>query len=85
VQDSLLGHVAKGCFEPGVLDPKQMRLWFEDTRSAAVRLYVAHPATLARMGYSRIGYGGDGEPKSGFVRAGADEREAWESLPGDAP
>ncbi len=37
-----------------------MRLWFEDVRAQAARLYVAHPATLARMGYSGIGYGGDG-------------------------
>lgn len=84
VQDGLLARMAEGRFEPGRLDPKQMRLWFEDTRAAAVRLYVAHPATLARMGYSGIGYGGDGEPKSGFVHVGADEREAWEPLPDGA-
>ena len=81
----MLERVAEGRSESGRLDSKQMRLWFEDTRSATVRLYVAHPRTLARMGYSGIGYGGDGKPKSGFVRVGANERETWEPLPDDAP
>ncbi len=57
-----------------------MRLWFADLRSDAVRLYVAHPATLARMGYGGIAYGGDEARKPGFVRIGAGEREAWEPL-----
>ncbi len=80
-QDALLTQVADGSSPatgPGLLDANQMRLWFADVRADAVRLYVAHPATLARMGYSGIGYGGDGEPKAGFHRIGAGEREAWE-------
>ena len=58
-----------------------MKLWFEDVRFAAVRLYVAHPATLARIGYSGIAYGGDGPRKSGFVDFGIGRREPWEPLP----
>ena len=61
-----------------LLDTAQMRLWFEELRSDATRLYVAHPATLARMGYGGIAYGGDEERKPGFVRIGAGEREVWE-------
>ena len=59
----------------------QLRAWFEEARADAVKLYVAHPTTLARIGYSGIANGGDGLPKSGFVRVGFGEREDWEPLP----
>lgn len=57
---------------------QQMKLWFEDLRGDAVKIYVSHPATLARMGYGGIANGGDGERKQGFVLLAAGEREAWE-------
>ena len=84
-QDEMLRRAAAGCLDTGatgqdLLDARQMQLWFEDLRSDAVRLYVAHPATLARMGYGGIAYGGDGERKPGFVRIRAGEREAWEPV-----
>jgi pimeloyl-ACP methyl ester carboxylesterase len=62
------------------LSPSQMKAWFEDVRADAVKLYVAHPNTLAGMGYSGIANGGDGIPKSGFVAVGIGEREAWEPI-----
>ncbi len=77
-QDAALTQVAAGRSDGGRLDRDQMRLWFEDVRAQAARLYVAHPATLARMAYSGIGYGGDGAFKPGFTRIGPGEREAWE-------
>ena len=43
-----------------------------------MKIYVAHPATLARMGYSGVANGGDGARKQGFVLLGAGEREPWE-------
>ena len=55
--------------------------WFEDLRSDAVEAYVAHPATLARLGYSGIGVGGAETPHRGFVLLGPNERESWEPLP----
>ncbi len=64
----------------GPLDATRMRLWFEEVRSMAVRAYVAHPATLARMGYSGIGYGGDAARLEGFVRLGIGAREDWEPV-----
>ncbi len=84
-QDALLGRVAAGTPDvgeagPGRLDAAQMRLWFDEVRSMAVRAYVAHPATLARMGYGGIGYGGDGERLEGFVRLGIGAREDWEPV-----
>lgn len=83
-QDILLTRAADGELgsgreaRPGWLSAAQMKLWFEDLRSDAVRLYVSHPATLARMGYSGIANGGDGPRKQGFVQVGIAEPEAWE-------
>jgi hypothetical protein len=81
-QDDLLSRAAAGelAVRGGGLDAQQMQLWFEDLRSDAVRLYVAHPATLGRMGYSGIAYGGDGAGKPGFQRIGPGDVEAWEPL-----
>ena len=88
LQSTLLSRAAAGELDagaPGLLDGAQMQLWFGDVLAEAVRLYVAHPATLAGMGYSGIGYGGDGDDKPGFSLVGLGEREAWEPMPQDAP
>ena len=93
-QDGLLEQAAEGRLAVFRADPdepsfsaQQMKLWFEDLRGDAVKIFVAHPATLARMGYSGIANGGDGERKQGFVRLAAGEREAWEpeARTGDTP
>lgn len=63
------------------LDRGQMRLWFEDVRAEAVKVWLSHPATMARIGYDGIANGGDGVRKQGFVRLGADDVEAWEPMP----
>ena len=84
-QDGLLERAAEGQLvvsgadadEPS-FSARQMKLWFEDLRGDAVKIFVAHPATLARMGYSGIANGGDGERKQGFVLVAAGEREPWE-------
>ena len=81
-QDGLLTQAADGRLRghdahPG-LSAAQMRQWFEDVRSDAVRTYVSHPATLARIGYGGIANGGDGARKQGFELLGADERATWE-------
>ena len=52
-------------------DAERMSLWFEDLRSDAVRIYLAHPASLARIGFGGIGAGGDDTDRMpGFVRGG---------------
>ncbi len=56
----------------------QMRAWMDDLRDAAVRAWVAHPATLASLHYSGIAYAGDGAFKPGFADPGLGGREAWE-------
>lgn len=86
--DALLTQIADGesplladdAATPRRFGADQMRLWFQDLRADAVKLYVAHPHALERMGYSGIANGGDGMPKSGFVRVGIGEREAWEPV-----
>ncbi len=60
------------------LDAEQMQRWFEEVRADATKLYVAHAATLARMGYSGIADGADSARQTGFVLIGEGEREAWE-------
>ena len=60
------------------LDAEQMQRWFADVRAEVTEMYVAHPATLARMGYSGIADGADSEHMTGFVLIGEGERESWE-------
>ena len=60
------------------LDAEQMERWFEEVRADLTMMYVAHPATLARMGYSGIADGADSEHQTGFVLLGEGERESWE-------
>ncbi len=60
------------------LDGQQMLRWFDDVRAETTKLYVAHPSTLARMGYSGIADGADSEHQTGFVLIGEGERESWE-------
>ncbi len=86
-QDALLHRVQAGeGAAPGGLGDEPMMRWFEDLRADAVRLYLAHPASLARLGFSGIGAGGD-DPASlpGFTRVGLDSREPWEPLPTETP
>ena len=77
-QDEVLHLIAKECGTPGVFSAQQATLWFEDVRAGAAQLYISHPDTLARIGYSGIAYGGDGEDLPGFSLIGLNEREAWE-------
>lgn len=56
----------------------QWHAWFEDLRSDLVQLWLAHPATLARIGFDGFATGGDGSRLEGFDRLGAGDREAWE-------
>ncbi len=78
-RDALLRRTADGDLADGPLTGVQMKLWFEDLRAAAARAYMAHPATLARIGYSGIANGGDAG-LGGFGKVGLGEREAWEPM-----
>ena len=73
-QDAALTAMAAG--ERG----QTLKLWFEDLRGTATMIYVSHPSTFARIGYSGIGYGGDEADRPGFHALAAGEREPWEPL-----
>ena len=87
-QDALLTLAERGTLTVpeslgGRLDGDRMRFWFEDLRADAVRLWMAHPAALARVGFSGIGIGGDrpgqlADGLPGFHRVGLDAPEPWE-------
>ena len=90
-KDTLLNRMAAGEFggcgdaeDNDHRDPAwsadQMKHWFEDLRADLVRLWLSHPATLARIGFDGFATGGDGPRKQGFERLAADERESWEPL-----
>ncbi len=79
-QQDRLVRLAEGHFDRSVLSADQMKQWFEDLRADLVRLWLAHPATLARIGFDGFANGGDGLRKQGFARLAADEREPWEPL-----
>ena len=80
-QDEFLREIAEGKLQANCgLDATQMRRWFEDVRADAVKAYVAHPATMARIGYDGIAYGGDGERLQGFSALDPGAREDWEPL-----
>lgn len=70
----------------GRLDAARMQIWFEDLRADATKLWLAHPAALARIGFSGIGAGGDrpgaiADGLPGFRAVGLDAPEPWEPRP----
>ena len=94
MKDELLREAAAGSLGKGLLvrleaavglrselppfDASAMTRWFEDVRADATRHFVAHPATLAGMGYSGIADGAETTTMPGFVQLGIGEVEAWE-------
>jgi pimeloyl-ACP methyl ester carboxylesterase len=73
-QDAILNGLAA---QKGSADAR----WFEEVRADAAVAYMAHPATLARIGYSGIGVGGAHTPHQGYITIGPNQREDWEPLP----
>ncbi|KAA9085302.1 gluconate 2-dehydrogenase subunit 3 family protein [Microbacterium radiodurans] len=63
-----------------VLTPGQLALWFEDLRNDLARLWMSHPASLARVGYSGFATGGTGATPAGYRVLAAGEREEWEPV-----
>jgi pimeloyl-ACP methyl ester carboxylesterase len=85
-QDARLAAIADGTAgQVGALAPAQLTAWFEDACSDLVRLWLAHPASLARIGFDGYANGGDGIRPQGFELLGAGEREAWEPMPPEHP
>jgi hypothetical protein len=83
-QDARLAAVVDETFDPptDTLTAAQLALWFEDCRVGLVRLWLAHPATQALIGFDGYANGGDVVRIQGFLRLGAGETEAWEPAMG---
>lgn len=55
-----------------------LRRWFEDVRTDLVRTWLAHPASLARVGYDGFATSGSDTEPAGYVSLGAGVRDPWE-------
>lgn len=79
--DAVITRLAAGEYdEHDSFTAAQFAAWFEDARVDLVRQWLAHPATMARIGFDGFANGGD-DVFTGFALLGADEREDWEMLP----
>lgn len=61
-QDGMLDRLAAGTLgaaAPDCLSAAHMRLWFEEVRGDAARLFMAHPAVQDRIGCVAVRTGGD--------------------------
>ncbi|WP_295856640.1 alpha/beta fold hydrolase [uncultured Xylophilus sp.] len=77
-QIARLHRIAQGDDHDPAWSADKMKLWFQDACADLVRLWIAHPATMARIGFDGFANGGDGVRKQGFERLAAGEREPWE-------
>lgn len=78
-QDALIRSIIAG--EPvtdGPWSGDQVRRWFDDVRTDLARTWVAHPASLARIGYDGFATSGPGAEPAGYVSLDAGVRDPWE-------
>ncbi|MEW1835884.1 alpha/beta fold hydrolase [Microbacterium sp. NPDC079995] len=55
-----------------------IRSWFEDARNDLLRMWLSHPASLARIGFDGFAVGGTGERPVGWTVISGGARESWE-------
>ncbi len=78
-QDAVVAAIVDGIAPAvGVFSPHGLSRWFEDVRNDLVRVWLSHPASLARVGYTGFATGGTGPEPAGYLVLGAGEREEWE-------
>ena len=89
-QDDLLRTMLAGKFDAEKLDDTGridadgpwsgdvLRRWFDDVRTDLARTWLAHPASLARVGYDGFATSGPGAEPAGYVNLGAGTRDPWE-------
>jgi hypothetical protein len=79
LQDALIRRIIAGEFTSGAPWSGDMfRRWFEDVRNDLTRTWLAHPASLARIGYDGFATGGAGAEPAGYVSLRAGVRDPWE-------
>ncbi|WP_405371746.1 MULTISPECIES: alpha/beta fold hydrolase [unclassified Microbacterium] len=62
----------------GDIDGAPSPAWFEDARNDLMRAWLAHPASLARIGFDGFAVGGTGPEPAGWQLLAAGTREEWE-------
>jgi pimeloyl-ACP methyl ester carboxylesterase len=78
-QDALIRGIIDGDGIPGgPWEGDIVRRWFEDVRNDLTRLWLAHPVSLARIGYDGFATSGDHAEPAGYVALAAGQRDPWE-------
>ncbi|RFA20004.1 alpha/beta hydrolase [Subtercola boreus] len=78
-QNALVARIVDGeSIEGAPWSDDLLRLWFEDARNDLVRNWLAHPASLARVGYDGFATSGPGAGPAGYVELAAGTRDPWE-------
>nr|WP_307327368.1 alpha/beta hydrolase [Microbacterium sp. SORGH_AS_1204] len=75
-EDALRAAIEGTTDAAGPLDAARLKVWLEDVRNDLVRQWLAHPASMARIGYD--GFATGGSPIRGFVELRLGRREDWE-------
>lgn len=75
-EDVLRAAIEGTTYADGPLDAARLATWLEDARNDLVRQWLAHPASMARVGYD--GFATGGRPIRGFVELRLGRREDWE-------
>ncbi|MDH6238428.1 alpha/beta hydrolase [Cryobacterium sp. CG_9.6] len=78
LQDALIRKIIAGDFITGPWNGDVFRQWFDDVRNDLTRTWLAHPASLARIGYDGFATSGPGATPAGYVSLGAGVRDPWE-------
>ncbi|WP_136588305.1 alpha/beta hydrolase [Microbacterium hydrothermale] len=76
LREAIEGESAADSTAEGALDAAQLKVWLEDVRNDLVRQWLAHPASMARVGYD--GFATGGSPMRGYVELRLGRREDWE-------
>lgn len=70
-QTALLHRIQEGDLVWPQIDSKR---WFDDLLAEATEIYVAHPSTLASIGFSGIAF------LPGWPESGLDKTQSWEPV-----
>ncbi|MBF4635863.1 alpha/beta fold hydrolase [Agreia pratensis] len=54
--------------------------WLDDVRTDLTRVWLSHPASMARVGYDGFATSGPATGPAGYVSVAADERDPWEPV-----
>lgn len=76
-KDAIVSLMTDGVIAYG-MTADAFRSWFEDARNDLLRVWLSHPASLARIGFDGFAIGGTGAEPAGWATIAPGEREPWE-------